>query len=242
MSFHTTRWSVVRAAGAPRSDGVDGAARRAALGELCAAYWPPVYAFVRRTGATPVLAEDLTQSFFARLLERDDLATADPARGRFRGFLVGALRHFLANERERQRALKRGGGAPGFTLDAAAVRALESGAALEPASLDATPERAFERAWAEAVLARARARLEAELEHAGKGAQWRALEPWLAVTDERGHVAEVARGLGSSENAVRVALHRLRRRFGELVRDEVRDTVGPGEVEDEVRELLRAFA
>jgi RNA polymerase sigma-70 factor (ECF subfamily) len=235
MSFRTTRWTLVRAAaGAPQSE------RRSALETLCTAYWPPVYAFVRRQGATPVLAEDLTQGFFARLLERDGLRLADPERGRFRSFLLGALRHFLANEEDRERALKRGGGRALVSLDSTTVQGLEDGLHLEPAA-GSTPEREFERAWAGAVLARARTRLAEEQEQAGKGAQWRALEQHLSTTDERGHGSELAQRLGISDNAVRVALHRLRRRFGELVRDEVRETVGPGEVEDEVRQLLRAL-
>ena len=235
MSFRTTRWTLVRAAtGAPEGE------RRSALESLCASYWPPVYAFVRRQGATPVQAEDLTQGFFTRLLEKGDLRLADPERGRFRSFLLGALRHFLSNEDDRERALKRGGGRQPLSLDGAALRGLENGLGLEPAA-GLTPEREFERAWAGAVLARARVRLAEEQDQAGKSAQWLALEPHLSNTDERGHGTELARSLGISENAVRVALHRLRRRFGELVRDEVRDTVGPGEVEDEVRQLLRAL-
>jgi RNA polymerase sigma-70 factor (ECF subfamily) len=165
---------------------------------------------------------------------------ADPERGRFRSFLLGALRHFLSNEEDRERALKRGGGRALLSLDSTTVQGLEDGLHLEPAA-SLSPEREFERAWAGAVLARARARLAEEQEQAGKGAQWQALEPHLSTTDERGHGAELAQRLGISENAVRVALHRLRRRFGELVRDEVRETVGPGEVEDEVRQLLRAL-
>lgn len=235
MSFRTTRWTLVRAAG-----GAAPAERRAALETLCAAYWPPVYAFVRRQGASPVLAEDLTQAFFARLLEKEGLRQADPERGRFRSFLLGALRHFLANEHDRERAAKRGGARALLSLDLAALRELEDGLRVELAA-SMTPEREFERAWACAVLARARVRLGEEQEQAGKSAQWRALEPHLANTDERGRGSELAQLLGISENAVRVALHRLRRRFGELVRDEVRETVGPGEVEDEVRQLLRAL-
>ena len=235
MTFRTTRWTLVRAAGgAPESE------RRSALESLCAAYWPPVYAFVRRQGATPVLAEDLTQGFFARLLEKDGLRQADPERGRFRSFLLGALRHFLANEDERERAQKRGGGRALLSLDSCALRGIEDGLGLEPPS-DPTPEREFERAWARSVLERARERLAEEQAQAGKSPQWRALEPHLARHDERGQGAGLAQTLGISENAVRVALHRLRRRFGELVRDEVRETVGPGEVEDEVRVLLRAL-
>lgn len=232
MAFQTTRWTLVRAAG-----GTPAPERRIALETLCRTYWPPIYAFLRRQGESAEQAEDLTQAFFARLLERDDLGMADPERGRFRSFLLGALRHFLANEHERARAAKRG--PRPLSLDSATLGELEGG--LEPASA-ATPEREFERTWATAVLQRGRARLAEEQESAGKGAQWRALEPYLAGRDERGHGAALAASLGISENAVRVALHRLRRRFGELVRDEVRETVGPGEVEDEVGELLRALA
>ena len=231
MAFQTTRWTLVRAAShasAPE--------RRAALETLCRVYWPPVYAFVRRQGAHPVLAEDLTQGFFARLLEKDDFAQADPERGRFRAFLLGALRHYLANEHARENAAKRG--PRPLSLDSAALAELER--AFEPATA-LTPEREFERAWAAAVLERARERLATEQESIGKLAQWRALEPYLATTDERGHGAELAATLACSENAVRVALHRLRRRFGELVRDEVRETVAPGEVEDEVDVLRRAL-
>lgn len=235
MGFRTTRWTLVRAA-----SGASAPERRAALETLCTSYWPPVYAFLRRQGSDPARAEDLTQAFFARLLETDGLGTADPERGRFRSFLLGALRHFLGHEREREAALKRGGGRAPLSLDSAALRGLERSASLDPAA-PSTPERAFERAWAESVLERARVRLAKEQERAGKSAQWRALEPHLASADERGHGAELALSLGISENAMRVALHRLRRRFGELVRDEVRETVGPGEVEDEVHQLLRAL-
>jgi RNA polymerase sigma-70 factor (ECF subfamily) len=229
MSFHTTRWSVVRAAGsAPPAE------RRAALETLCRSYRPPVLAYVRRRCGAPDEAEDLAQAFFARLLEKDDLRQADPERGRFRAFLLTALQHFLANERERARARKRGEGRAPAALDA------DSGAGLVPSTND-TPEREFERAWARAVLQRARDRLAEEQGSAGKNNQWHALEPFLARAEERGHGLELAATLGISDNALRVALHRLRRRFGELVREEVRDTVGSGEVEDEVRELLRAL-
>jgi RNA polymerase sigma-70 factor (ECF subfamily) len=235
MSFRTTRWTVVRAAShAPESE------RRAALATLCASYWPAVYAFLRRQGTAAGQAEELTQAFFARLIERDGLRDADPERGRFRSFLLGALRNFLAGEHDRSRTLKRGGAVRTFSLDEGVLHSLEEGLAFEPAA-PTSPEREFERAWARAVLERARRRLAEEQEEAGKGAQWRALEPFLAAADERGHGAALAVSLGLSENALRVALHRLRRRFGELVRDEVRETVGPGEVEDEVRVLLSAL-
>ena len=168
-----------------------------------------------------------------------DAAHGREQRGRFRAYLLGALRHFLGHERERAAAEKRGGGRATLALDPATLEQLERDPAL--AADSETPERAFERAWAASVLEQARTRLAGEQVRAGKEAQWRALEPYLARADERGHGAELARTLGASENAVRVALHRLRRRFGELVREEVRETVGPGEDEDEVQALLRAL-
>lgn len=229
MTFHTTRWSVVRAAGsAPPAE------RRAALETLCASYRPPVLAFVRRRSADPEEAEDLTQAFFARLLEKEALRQADPDRGRFRAFLLAALQHFLANERERVRARKRGGGRAPASLESA------SGAALEPAGGE-PPEREFERAWARAVLARALERLAQEQREAGKEALFAHLAPLLGNDEERVPHAAIAAACGTSENASRVALHRLRRRLGELVRDEVRETVGPGELEDEVHVLRVAL-
>ena len=229
MSFHTTRWSVVRAAGAAPP-----AERRAALETLCASYRPPVLAFVRRRSADPEEAEDLTQAFFARLLEKEDVRQADPARGRFRAFLLAALQHFLANERERVRARKRGEGRAPASLDAG------SSAGLEPAGGEA-PEREFERAWARAVLTRALERLAVEQREAGKEALFARLGPLLGQDEERVPHAAIAEACGTSENASRVALHRLRRRLGELVRDEVRETVGPGELEDEVHVLRAAL-
>jgi len=229
MTFHTTSWSVVRAAGsAPPAE------RRVALETLCTSYRPPVLAFVRRRTASAEEAEDLTQTFFARLLEKDDLRQADPNRGRFRAFLLAALLHFLANERERMRARKRGEGRAPASLDS------ESGAGLEPAGGE-TPEREFERAWARAVLARALERLAVEQREAGKEALFARLAPLLGNDEERVPHAEIAAACGTSENASRVALHRLRRRLGELVREEVRETVGPGELEDEVQVLRAAL-
>lgn len=226
MTFHTTRWSVVRAAGtAPREE------RRAALETLCTSYLPPVLAYVRRRAPDAGEAEDLTQAFFARLLEKEDLRQADPERGRFRSFLLTALQHFLANEHERRRSAKRGGGRRPATLEDA-PEALERGE---------TPEREFERAWARAVLARAHARLADEQQAAGKSALFAQLAPLLGADEERVPHAEIAQACGLSENASRVALHRLRRRLAELVRAEVRDTVGPEEVEDEVHVLRAAL-
>lgn len=234
--FLTTRWSLVLAAGAEPSPHA-----RAALEDLCAAYWAPLYAYLRRRGHAPAEAEDLVQGLFALLLDRRDLALADRSRGRFRSFLLTALEHHLANERERKLARKRGGGAKSIPIDASTE---EGRLALEVADASDTPERAYERAWARAVLDRALARLTAEQEHAKKGALFAALRPQLAAREEGGAAyARIAADLGLTENAVKVAAHRLRRRYGELLREEVARTVeDDADVEAEIRELFRVLS
>lgn len=231
-SFATTRWNVVVAAGHARP-----AERRAALEELARAYWFPLYAFARRGGLDPDTAADRTQGFFARLLERDDVARADPTRGRFRAFLATAFRHFLANERDRERAEKRGGARSAISIDA---RLAEQRWRDEP--LDrATPESAFERAWVAELVAHALARLRDEQVRIGRDPLFDRLRPALAAEDDAPKLAAVARDLAMTENAVKVALHRLRKRFGELLRDEVAGTLDdPRDVEDEIAELFRA--
>lgn len=235
-SFLTTRWSVVLAAG-----GVESPARRAALEDLARAYWYPLYAYARRRGLSPELAADRVQACFALLLERDDLARADPARGRFRAFLITAFRHLLDDERERERALKRGGGRAALSIDA---RAAERRLVAEPLDLD-TPERAFERAWVGELLARALARLGEEQARIGRGELYERLRLHLAGDDDAPRFAAVAQELALSENAVKVAAHRLRRRYGELLRDEIAATLGtpldPRAVEEELRGLFRVF-
>lgn len=230
-TFHTTHWSVVVAAGA---------ASRDALSTLCSSYWYPLYAYARRAGRTPEDARDLTQGFFARLLEKNDLARADPERGRFRTFLLTAFQHFMANERDRAHALKRGGGALPISIDATAA---ETRYGREPADPH-SPERMFEREWALALLDRALTRLAAEQAHAGKGRAFEALRPYLTAGSDETRYAEVAAEAGLSDTAVRVAVHRLRRRYGEILRSEVADTLPDGrevEVEDEIRDLFEAL-
>jgi RNA polymerase sigma-70 factor (ECF subfamily) len=229
-SFLTTRWSVVLAgAQAPPLE------RRAALEDLARAYWYPLYAFARRRGLGADEAADHTQGFFALLLERGDVARADPQRGRFRAFLLTAFEHHLANERERARALKRGGGKPTLSLDA---RTAESRFGREPAD-EETPERLYERAWVRELIARTFERLGAEQERIGRAALFERLRPSLAAEDDAPRHARVAAELGLTENAVKVAAHRLRRRFGELLREEVAGTLSdPAEVEAELRFLL----
>jgi RNA polymerase sigma factor (sigma-70 family) len=232
-SFLTTRWSVVLAAA-----GATPAARQAALEDLARAYWYPLYAYARRRGLSSEDSADRVQGLFALLLEREDLARADPARGRFRAFLLTAFQHFLANERERERAQKRGGGRAPIPIDALEA---ERRLGREPVDTE-TPELAFERAWVAELLARTLDRLRAEQERIGRAALFDRLRPSLSADDDAPRFAEVARALAMSENAVKVAAHRLRKRCGELLREEVAGTLGaPAEVEEELRALFRAF-
>lgn len=235
--FETTRWTLVLTAGADGS-----ASARRALSELCAAYWYPLYAFVRRQGHDPDSAQDLTQGFFARLLERRIVATADPARGRFRAYLLGALKHFLADERDRAAALKRGGGRVVSSIDSVDLREAETRYAAEPAHRD-TPEKAFDRRWAMTLLGEVLARLRAEMEADGKGPLFEALKDTLGASDDGRSYRDVGESLAMSEGAVKVAAHRLRRRYRELLRAQIAQTVAsPGEVDDEIRHLFEALA
>ena len=229
-SFHTTRWSVVLAGGrAPRAE------RQAALEELARTYWYPLFAYARRRGLGPEAAADRAQGFFALLLERRDVARADPARGRFRAYLLAAFRNYLASARAEERALKRGGGRVPLSLDAPSAESRYGAEPLDPE----TPERAFQRDWVRELLRRTLERLAAEQEGIGRGALFERLRPTLAVGGDPPRMAAVARELGTSENAVKVAAHRLRRRFRELLREEVAGTLSdPSEVEDELRALF----
>jgi DNA-directed RNA polymerase specialized sigma24 family protein len=232
-SFLTTRWSLIEAAGA-----ADGERARAALAELCAEYWYPLYAYVRRVGIGAVEAEDVVQGFFADLLERGDLARVTRGAGRFRGFLKVAVKHHLANLRDRERAEKRGGGRVRLAVDlegAAARFEREQGREEEP-------ERSFDRLWALELLERCVAELEAEYVHSGRGEVFAALAGALQGAGESFDAAEAARRLASTEGAVRVAAHRLRKRFGERLRARIAETVAdPAEVELELDELLAAL-
>jgi RNA polymerase sigma factor (sigma-70 family) len=231
--FVTTRWSVVLAAqnhAAPDSS--------VALETLCRAYWYPLYALVRRQGHSPHDAQDLTQAFFARLLQKDYLRAAAKEKGRLRTFLSVALKRFLANEWDRGRAQKRGGGVPLVSFDAglAEQRYQQEGA-------DAlSPDRIYERQWAMTLLEQALTRLRAEYAAAGKEAEFEQLK--VVLTAERGAIpyATLAAALGISEGATRVAVHRLRKRFRELFRATIADTVDDAaEVEDELRYVARVL-
>jgi RNA polymerase sigma factor (sigma-70 family) len=233
--FITTRWTLVAAAGADSSDPHG----REALADLCQTYWPPLYAFLRRRGHAPEDAQDLTQGFFARVLERHDVRAADPARGRFRSFLLSALQHYVINEHERETAVKRGGRVQRLSLDFDEV---ERTYVLE-ARHDDSPDRVFNRKWAAISLDRALQRLREECHAAGKGKLADALVPYLTDTGNLPSYRAVAEQLGLTEGATKVAVHRLRQRFGAILRLEIAETVlAPGDVDDEVRELIRALS
>ena len=231
-SFLTTRWSVVSRAGSGSRDA------REALESLCAAYWFPLYAYARRRGLDHHTAQDAVQGFFARLIEKRDLASADRTRGRFRSFLLAALSNFLANAWDKERAQKRGGSLAKLSMDAAEAERRFA----DDFAVPGGPEKLFDRQWARELLARARKDLAGEWERAGRADLFLRLEPFLAEEAGGEAQAAIAAEFGKSENAVRIALHRLRKRFGELLRLEVADTVAdPGEVERELADLLDAL-
>jgi DNA-directed RNA polymerase specialized sigma24 family protein len=232
--FLTTRWSLVEAAG-----GSDGERARAALAELCGDYWYPLYAYVRRCGVDADGAQDVVQGFFADLIERGDLGRLSRGAGRFRGFLKVAVRNHLANLRDRERAAKRGGGRVRLSvdLDGAAERY-----AREPAGDDETPERAFDRLWALELLERCVAELGAEYAASGRELVFEELKGALQGADEGLDYPAAAARLGTSEGAVRVAVHRLRKRFGERLRARIAETVARAdEVEGELDDLFQAL-
>jgi RNA polymerase sigma-70 factor (ECF subfamily) len=231
--FATTRWSVVLLAGRP-----DGTDARAALTALCHTYWFPLYAHARRRGYSAHDAEDLTQEFFARLLARRSLAHADPGRGRFRTFMLTAMNHFLADEWSKARALKRGGEGRIFSFDSAEA---ESRYGLADAGTMA-PDRAFDREWALALLRSVLAQLEDEFARDGKAEVFAVLKPTLTGARDSVPYAEFARRLGRNENAVKVAVHRLRQRYRALLRAAIADTVAsPDDAGAELRLLLEAL-
>jgi DNA-directed RNA polymerase specialized sigma24 family protein len=232
--FATTHWTLVRAAGRRSSPE---SAR--ALATLCVVYWYPLYAFVRHLGYHAAEAQDLTQDFFAILLEKNYIGAADAERGRFRSFLLAAFRHFLSNKRAWARAQKRGGGRTPLSLD---LQAGENRYAVEPAH-GLTAERLYERRWALTLLERVLARLETEYVQAGKSGLFAKLSGFLV--GEKGSLtyAQVGSELKLTEGAVKVAAHRLRQRFRQVLHDEIAHTVsGPEEVEEELRQLFIALS
>ncbi|TAJ15985.1 MAG: sigma-70 family RNA polymerase sigma factor [Planctomycetota bacterium] len=232
--FHTTRWSLVLAARASDAP---------ALEELCRAYWLPLYAYVRRSGFAAHEAEDVVQAFFARLLEKRDLDAVGPEKGRFRSFLLASLRHFVSNWRDHARAEKRGGG----RVVALSQLALDFGGADERVAAlagDASdPERAFEQAWARELLCACVDALGREYKDSGRAAVFDELKDELQGAAGDGRVAAHAARLGLTEGAVKVAVHRLRARFRDKVRERVAATVArDADVDDELAALLRALA
>jgi len=234
LPFHTTRWSLVARAGEFAGGGADAPAR-AALDELVRAYWPALFAFARSRGEGREQAADLVQGFFARVVEKGGLVPRE-REARFRSFLLAAFQHFASNEHERARAAKRGGGERGLALDELARED-------ELVSSGDEPARAFERRYARRVLERALALLREEQAAAGQAARLARLEPHLVGDDGAVPYAALAVELGTSAGALKVAVHRLRRRFGELLRAEVAGTLtDPAEVEVELEALIAALA
>lgn len=232
-AFVTTHWSVVLTAG--RSDTTRA---RAALEQLCRHYWQPLYAYVRRVGHPPEEAQDLTQEFFARLLERNTVARADPARGRFRSFLLASLKNFLAHEWAKARAQKRGGRVQVIPLE---FDTAETRCAPEPANTD-SPDKIFDRQWALSLLDVVLARLRADYADCGKDDLFLGLKETLTGGRSEIPYRELGGRLGMSEGAVKVAAHRLRQRYRELLRGEIANTVaGPEEAEEELRHLFAAL-
>lgn len=233
--FATTHWSMVVHAGRGRTPGAS-----RALATLCENYWFPLYAFVRRAGHSADEAQDLTQAFFAEILAKDVLAVADPQRGKFRSFLQAAIKHFLAKERRRRGAQKRGGRQSVLSLDFQSGE--ERYRRLEPAD-NLTPERLYEKRWALALLDLVFVRLRAEFSAAGKLPLFDRLKQFLAGRPDNVSYREVAGELGMTEDAVKVAVHRLRRRYRDLLKDEIAQTVtDPEGLDDELRDLRAALA
>ena len=212
---------------------------QAALAGLCQTYWYPLYAYIRRRGYSPADAEDLTQGFFMQLLAKKFLKDVDPAKGRFRAFLLMALKHFLNNEWDRQHAKKRRAEKPLLAFDAPSAEKRYHG---EPVD-DTTPEQLYERKWALTVLARVLASVEAEFSAAGKRELFDKLKTCLSGADDLRGLGQIARDLGITEAALKMAVHRLRRRYRKLLRDEIARTVSsPEEVEDEIRCLFAVLS
>jgi RNA polymerase sigma factor (sigma-70 family) len=233
-AFVTTHWSVVLMAGR-----TDTPRAQAALENLCQTYWYPLYAYVRRCGHSPEDAQDLTQGFFARLLERQWLARADQSKGRFRTFLLTALERFLANEWDKAHALKRGGDRQLLPVQ---FETAETRYGIEPID-ERTPEHAFEYRWAVALLDEVLQQLQADFESQGETELFAALKPCLIGDSASQPYAQLAVQLGMTESAVKVAVHRVRHRYRELLRAEVANTViSPVDVDAEMRHLFNVLA
>lgn len=233
--FETTSWSTVLAAGE-----ADSSRSRQALAALCEAYWFPLYAFIRRQGYAAEGARDLTQGYFLKLIDKDYLKDVRREAGRFRSFLLVSVKHFLSNERDRERALKRGGGQLAISLD---FDAAEGRYAIDPPDDALTPDKLFERRWAMAVLESAMTRLNDEFARSGETRRFERLKLYLTGEEPAVPYGDVARELGLSESAVKVAVHRMRLRFGQVLREVISQTVAnPLEIDEEIRHMLSALA
>jgi RNA polymerase sigma-70 factor (ECF subfamily) len=231
--FATTHWSVVMAASQQPSEKAD-----EALEKLCRTYWYPLYVFLRRTGCTPHDAEDLTQAFFERVLERDYLHAVDRSRGKFRSFLLTTLQHFTANHRRDARAQKRGGRCNFISLDDSAEKQY-----LQAAFADASPAQSFARQWAMTLLEQVVRRLRDEFVAEDKAALFDELKIFLTGDKRAGGYAQLAMELATTEAALKMAIRRMRQRYGELLRAEIASTVAdPAEVEEELRALFAALS
>ena len=231
-NFRTTHWSVVLAAG-----GTPAPEAAVALERLCATYWYPLYSFLRRQGQSPHDAQDLTQSFFAQLLEKNSLQSVNPNKGKFRSFLLASVKNFLANQRDRADALKRGGAIAFVSWDEADAELRYR----KDDSLALPPDKAFEQLWATTLLEQVLAKLRAAYADTGQGAQFDALQIYLTGDKGAAPYAEMATRLNLGESALKMSIQRLRRRFGDLLREEIAHTVSrPEEVDDEIRALFAA--
>ena len=232
--FATTHWSVVLSAADSAGPGA-----QEALEKLCRTYWYPLYAYVRRHGHSPEEAEDLTQGFFARFLEKDYLAQVAPEKGRFRSFLLASLKHFLADERDRARAVKRGGGRTLLSLD---LQDAEGRYLSEPVH-NLNAENIFERRWALMLLDCVRARLREEYAAAGKADRFAVLETFLPGEQATGTYAEAAGRLGVAAGTIKWEVHRLKKRYRELLRAEIAHTVSsPDQIDEEARYLIAVLS
>lgn len=233
--FPSTQWSlIVRAAAG------DPAEREQALTEICSSYWPPVYAFIRSRGNAPHDAEDLTQGFFEELLKRDDFAKADASRGRLRNYLLSAAKNYLNGMHRREQRQKRGGGIQIVSFDAKDAE----GRCLIPEPVDeVSPEKVFDRQWAITLLEEVALALATRYDENGQGKLFKALRPYVNFTEMQRPQQQLAEELGMTDQALRVAIHRLRQRYGELLRDTVRATLGSDEsVDEEIGHLMTSFS
>lgn len=232
--FATTRWSLVLAAADMRAT----TRSNEALAALCGSYWYPLYAYVRRQGHSADAAQDLTQEFFVRFLEKELLQSVDRERGRFRSYLLAALKHFLSDQWDRASAKKRGGGQAAISLD---LKDAEGRYAVEPAG-GLSAEQIFERRWTLTVLDQVLGRLKSEYTKPGKAALFERLKEFLTGDDRLDSYAKAATELGMTEGAIKVAAHRMRRRYGELLQEEIAETVTePSEIEDEIQHLFASL-